>query len=142
MKALAMWSSFPRPKICWISQRLRHTWHRLFHFSRREPLILLTLLLVAGAIWTFADLADEVLEGDTQAFDQAVLLAIRTPGVPSDPWGPRWLEEFSRDVTALGSAVVLTLLIGSSLSILACIGRRTCWQDGPQGRRGGSWSGV
>jgi undecaprenyl-diphosphatase len=36
----------------------------------------------------FAKLVDEVVEGETDAFDQAVLLAFRNPGNLSEPIGP------------------------------------------------------
>ena len=73
--------------------------------------VLAVLALVAAAIWGFAELADEVLEGETHALDQAVLLALRHPADPSDPLGPLWLEELVRDFTALGGYGVLVLLV-------------------------------
>ena len=108
----------------WIAQGLQHGWHRLLRVSGNEPLLLLILLLLAAALWTFADLADEVIEGDTEAFDLAVLLAMRTPGNLTDPWGPRWLEEFGRDVTALGSSGILTLVTLAVIGFLLLQGKR------------------
>ena len=90
--------------------QLRNVGNRIVHLGGREPLVLLVLLLVAVSLWLFAEIADEVLEDETHAFDQAVLLALRTPGDPSNPWGPAWLEEVCFDFTALGSAWVLTFL--------------------------------
>ncbi|HUO87257.1 MAG TPA: phosphoesterase, partial [Thermoanaerobaculia bacterium] len=55
---------------------------------RRELVTLLATLVVSGIVWGFAELADEVLEGGTHAFDEAVLLALRTPGDTADPLGP------------------------------------------------------
>ena len=69
-------------------QRMQYLWSCLLHTDRHELPILLSLLLVAGAIWTFALLADEVSEGETYAFDRAILLAMRAPDDPSRPWGP------------------------------------------------------
>lgn len=82
----------------------------------RVPRILLPLALIAGAGWGFVALLDEVTEGETHGFDQAIILAFRAPGDPGDPLGPRWFEDAARDVTALGSAPVLVL------SVLAVIG--------------------
>lgn len=93
-----------------LDQRLRHIGHRISHLGGHEPRILLVVLLVAAAVWAFAEVTDEVVEGEARAFDHAVLLAMRTPGDLSDPWGPDWLEEFERDFTALGGVGVLTLL--------------------------------
>lgn len=57
--------------------------------------------------------------------DEAMLMALRTPG---DPIGPAWLEEAARDVTALGSFTVLTILISVVVVHLFLIGRmRTGW---------------
>jgi undecaprenyl-diphosphatase len=99
-----------QPLTIWIVRQLRFISRRIMRFGRHEPLVLLVMLLVALSIWTFAEVADEVLENETHAFDQAVLLALRTPGDPSNPRGPGWLEELALDVTALGSAWLLTFL--------------------------------
>jgi hypothetical protein len=90
-------------------QRMQYLWPCLIHTDRHELPILLSLLLVAGAIWTFAVLADEGSEGETHAFDRAILLAMRAPDDPSRPWGPPWLAALARDYTALGSMGILTL---------------------------------
>ncbi|TFZ01660.1 phosphatase PAP2 family protein [Ramlibacter rhizophilus] len=68
------------------------------------------ILLVAAALWAFVALAGEVLEGDTHAIDQAILLALRTPGQLDDPLGPGWVEELGRDFTALGGVGVLACI--------------------------------
>ena len=82
------------------------------------------VLMLAG----FGVLADEVVEGSTLAFDRAVLLALRVPGNPADPIGPSWLEEGARDITALGSVAVLTLLVAVIAGHLMLVGKaRTGW---------------
>jgi undecaprenyl-diphosphatase len=73
-------------------------------------LLLAVVALVAG-IWAFAELADEVSEGDSRTFDEAVLLAARDPVDPGKPRGPDWLGEAALDVTALGGTTVLGLVI-------------------------------
>src|SRR6185369_9318487 len=80
-------------------------------FAKRETSLLAALLAVALALWGFLHIAEEVGEGDTRAFDTAVLLAMRT-GDSHDPIGPVWLEFAARDVSALGGFTVLTLLTG------------------------------
>ena len=82
----------------------RHSWW---------PAIALAVLL--GALWVFFETADEVFAGDVQTVDRGILLAFRAGGDIHDPIGPPWVEEMMRDVTALGSAVVLT---GVSLAVL------------------------
>ena len=71
--------------------------------------VLILLLVMSSAIWGFAEIADEVLEGETASLDRALLIALRNPDDLSDPLGPPWLEEMGRDMTALGGIGVLTL---------------------------------
>ncbi|MGJ3265422.1 MAG: phosphatase PAP2 family protein [Salinarimonas sp.] len=82
----------------------------LLRTAREHRFTLLVLALLAGGLWAFIELADEVLEGETHAIDEAILVALRVPGDLSDPLGPGWLEEMMRDFTALGGTGVLTLL--------------------------------
>jgi undecaprenyl-diphosphatase len=64
------------------------------------------LALSASVIWGFAELADEVVEGESRRFDRATLLWIHAHS-------PEWLETPMRLVTALGYYwVVLPLLAG------------------------------
>lgn len=74
-----------------------------------ETRTLLILIGIAGGLWGFVELADEVIEGETQSFDERILLALRNPADPADPIGPPWIEEICRDFTALGGVAVLTL---------------------------------
>ncbi|AFK56498.1 phosphatase PAP2 family protein [Tistrella mobilis] len=66
--------------------------------------------LVTAAIVFFVWLADEVMEGETEALDRAVLKSLRNPADPADPLGPHWLETGFADLTALGSTTVLGLM--------------------------------
>ena len=91
----------------------------------REFAVLLGLLLAAAALLGFAALAGEVLEGDTHAFDRAVMLALRNPADPSDPIGPRWLEEVARDVTSLGGNAILLAVTLAVIGFLVLLRRRS-----------------
>ena len=68
------------------------------------------VLLVVVGTWGFIELADDVGEGETQKFDEWVLLQLRQPGNLKDPIGPRWLHEAGRDITGLGGITVLSLV--------------------------------
>jgi len=92
--------------------------------DRSEAIILLTLLVACGCLWGFVWLAGEMLEGDTQAFDKAVLAALRSAGDPSNPVGPLWLEETARDITSLGSMSVLGLLTLATVGYLLILRQR------------------
>ncbi len=83
----------------------------------RDLWLLVGVLLIAGALWAFAELTDEVLEGTTHAFDRAVLLALRVTEDPGTAIGPAWLEEAARDITSLGSAAVLSMMTPRHLQV-------------------------
>jgi undecaprenyl-diphosphatase len=79
-------------------------------FRRLELDLLLLLGGLAALIWAFLSLGGEMAEGDTLAFDHALLLKLRVPGDPANPIGPPAFEEAMRDITALGGFTVLTLV--------------------------------
>ncbi len=96
--------------------------------DRVELRTLLALAVVAGCLWVFVGVADEVREGETHGVDTALLLALRNPADPTDPLGPPWLEELGRDVTALGSFGILTAITLSVAGYLWLRGnRRSMW---------------
>ena len=61
--------------------------------------------------------------GDGFALDRFIMLAMRMPGHPDTPAGPAWLPSAMRDVTALGSSVVLTAVVTVTATFLALRGR-------------------
>lgn len=92
----------------------------------RSRLPLVVAAAVASALLTaFGLLADEVLEGDTVAFDRALTLLLRENGDVNDPLGPRWLEEAARDLTSLGSFSVLAIVVALAAGTMLAVGRRT-----------------
>jgi undecaprenyl-diphosphatase len=70
----------------------------------------ISLVLVSLGLFGFIRLTEEVVEGDTVGFDQAVLLWFRNKADLSDPIGPQWLEVVVRDITAIGGLLILGLL--------------------------------
>jgi undecaprenyl-diphosphatase len=93
-------------------RKAQHQWlQQLWRMAQDElfQVLLVTLVIVAGT-WVFVELAGEMLEGDTQAFDRWLLDTLRSPENHEWPRGPRWLVEVGRDVTAFGSSVVVALL--------------------------------
>jgi undecaprenyl-diphosphatase len=100
--------------------------HRLG--GRVEPAVLVSLLALAGFVWLFFWLAGEVGAGDTTTLDTRILLALRNPADHADPIGPGWIEEFGRDVTALGGIGVLTFLTVAAAVFLWLAGHhRAMW---------------
>jgi undecaprenyl-diphosphatase len=102
----------------WLRQQ-SHARALIAHVGRVERLMLVAVIAAAAALFAFAKLANEVGEGGTRAFDERVLLALRTPGNLADPIGPKWLEEMMRDFTALGSTGVLILVVLAVVGFLA-----------------------
>ncbi|MEX6504952.1 phosphatase PAP2 family protein [Jiella sp. M17.18] len=106
--------------------RLRLVWTWIT--GRIEITTLVVALITAAAVWAFVALAGEVVEGDTKAFDTTILLAFRNPADPSDPFGPPWLEELGRDMTALGgTGVMIMITVFVSLYLLFAGKRRSMW---------------
>jgi len=82
------------------------------------------ICLIGGALWAFAELADEMEDGESHAFDKSILLALRNPSNLEDPIGPRWLELVARDITSLGGTAVLTLVTLATLGFLLMTRKR------------------
>lgn len=99
-------------------------WTRLWRWLGQQELTpLLGLVALFGGAWGFIELAEAVARQETRALDQAVLLALRTAQDPTDPLGPKWVEELARDLTALGSVGVLGLITAGTLVYLLLAGR-------------------
>jgi undecaprenyl-diphosphatase len=79
--------------------------------ARREIGPIVLVLLAALCLLVFRHIAEEVGEGDTRAFDRAVIYALRAPGDPHRPIGPDWLNTAAVDVTSLGSTTILGILV-------------------------------
>jgi undecaprenyl-diphosphatase len=91
--------------------------------GKREIALPVTLFCVATAILGFALLADVVMEGGTMGFDTRVARFFRPLGA-TGPIGPDWLHEMARDVTSLGSMVILCFLIAAVAGYLLLVRKR------------------
>jgi undecaprenyl-diphosphatase len=78
---------------------------------RSELWPLVSTLAMAALLLAFGFIAQKVAEGEPVAFDRALLLAFRDPAKPSVPIGPPWLLDAARDVTSLGSTIVLGIIL-------------------------------
>lgn len=72
---------------------------------------LLVGLSACVLLFAFISLAGEVMDGDTQGLDAAILRALRSKEDPSRPIGPSWVEPMLLDLTSLGSPTVLGLVV-------------------------------
>jgi len=82
------------------------------------------LALIAAMLAIFGRIADEVRDGQTYAFDEAVLRALRNPADLADPIGPAWIEHVMRDITSLGSFTIVALIALIAIGYLLIDGKR------------------
>jgi undecaprenyl-diphosphatase len=94
-------------------------WVTLIRGGKIELRTLATLLVLAALLLVFGVVANEMNAGDTRAFDNAVLLAMRNPANHADPIGPKWFEDAVRDVTSLGSTTVVIIIVAGTAGFLA-----------------------
>lgn len=85
----------------------------------------LYLLAIAGLLFIFGLVAQTVVEGTSSAFDQSLILVFRDHGNPSAPIGPAWVEEAARDLTSLGSIIVLVIITLATAGYLFLAGKQT-----------------
>lgn len=86
--------------------------------SRRRILPLIGAALFLFCLWGFWEIAEDYPEGKFRAFDEGILRGLRSAADPAVPRGPGWAKEMMRDVSALGSGVVLTLGVLGVLTYL------------------------
>ena len=101
-------------------------WHSLLsHVTRRERTELGVLLVALATLVlaiAFVLVADNVVTGDSRHFDERVVRSLRRPDNPNTPIGPRWLLTGALDITALGSPVVLGLVVLAVTGYLVLFG--------------------
>jgi undecaprenyl-diphosphatase len=96
---------------------------RLLSRFRKDIVIPLALLVCAGGVLAFIEIASEVEEREFEHYDRAILLGMREPGNAEDPIGPKWMEETGRDLTALGGFTILTCLTVASIGMMLLLGK-------------------
>ena len=81
--------------------------------DRTELAFLVGALSLVLLLLGFAWVSDLVIAGETQDFDERVLRALRQTSDPALPIGPAWVRGAALDITALGSAAVLGLVVAA-----------------------------
>lgn len=78
--------------------------------------------------YVFTELAGNITDGETQQFDERILLALRTPEDRAVPVGPNWLKGMMLDITALGGPTALAIFSAVMIGLLYIEGqRRVAW---------------
>ncbi|RYE46161.1 MAG: phosphatase PAP2 family protein [Hyphomicrobiales bacterium] len=86
-------------------------YQRVQSFVSGEIWLLAAIAVVSGLILAFLSIADEVIEGETEAFDKSILMLFRDPNNVEQVVGPEWVHEMVRDITSLGSFSLLGLAV-------------------------------
>lgn len=94
-----------RRGLLFLRLRFRHLVHRL------DFRLLLSLLAVLSLVSLFWEVAELVEHGTTRHVDDRILLWFRTAPPELAGRGPAWLPGTVRDLTALGSSVILVMLV-------------------------------
>ena len=92
------------------------TWRPRFRSLSRR---LLVGLAVAVLAWIFVQLGSEMAEGETRAFDMFILRAMQALRD-----GHTWAAPILRDLSALGSTVVMTICTTITVGYLALVSAR------------------
>jgi undecaprenyl-diphosphatase len=71
---------------------------------------LVSISTLACLLFAFGVIAQNVVAGRSSALDRRIIIALRDPTNPSAPIGPAWLQEAARDLTSLGSIIVLAII--------------------------------
>src|SRR6202521_4031686 len=103
-----------RDTTAWVlpgSDQMRVFWQPIAKLSQAESRLFASMLAIAALLLAFGLLAEEVIEGETLALDEKLMLAPRQPGNPGVQMGPPWVQEAERDITALGSTIVLGIIL-------------------------------
>ena len=82
--------------------------------ERRFPVespVLMAAVAIVASLWLFIVLASLVVSGHAQTIDERILVALRRPGDPAVPIGPRWCHQMAIELTALGSVPVMAAII-------------------------------
>lgn len=88
-----------------------------------ELVLLAGILGFAATIGLFIGLAALVSGDSIASLDARIMLAFRADGNPEDPFGPSWLEESGRDLTALGGMICLFLLVAAAIVYLLLLSK-------------------
>ena len=92
-------------------------------WEKIEFSVLLAGIVAAGGLWGFVELAEVARDNSARAFDTEILLAFREARQTDNPIGPLWFEEAMRDITGLGSTIVLVMVTAVTIFYLLLIGR-------------------
>lgn len=103
--------------------RLRQWLRFLEHVAKKELLLLVMPVLLVLGIFGFVSVTDEVVEGEAIQFDEWAILSLREleRAVPG-----HFLRDSARDITSLGSGVVLVIV---TCAVAGWLAIRKSWHE-------------
>src|SRR5688572_15358070 len=104
------------------SSRAKQIWRHLAPRDRDELKLLVGAIVLVGVSLLLLFLVGKIRDGDTQAFDEEILKALRRADDPRRPIGPAWMTLGAEDITALGGPTVLGLAVLAVTGFLALQG--------------------
>lgn len=102
-------------------RRLKTYWQNA---SWNEIAFLGGVMTVCLGAWLFLAVAGWVAHESFRQVEEHWMRAMRNPADPADLIGPWWVEELARDISALGSAVVVIML---SIFVMGFLLLRRYW---------------
>jgi undecaprenyl-diphosphatase len=87
-------------------------------FGANELLMLVALLIVVLGTWGFFEIADKVVSGSTQHFDQRAVDVFRQAVLNHVPVAPDLIDQSFMDISALGGPTVLLMMTIAILGFL------------------------
>ncbi|KRR27641.1 phosphatase PAP2 family protein [Bradyrhizobium retamae] len=104
---------------------MRRLRQRFIVIWNTETWLLVSAFLIAALVLMFGFIATQVMEGRSTNFDQFIIVALRGGADSlSEPTGPPWILGAARDVTALGSVMVLGIIVSTFIGYLLLSGAR------------------
>ncbi len=94
-----------------ILERASKQFPKLKKLLRKEILIMISALILLLFFWGGIELRDLFMVDRAQQFDEWLLLSVRDSENPQKLFGPHWVDESVRDITAIGGPAVLTFII-------------------------------
>ena len=65
----------------------------LFQLMKHQPFVIVATITCFFLFSFFGEVVDDVLEGDSHAIDEKILLMLRDPENVQSPLGPGWLDD-------------------------------------------------
>jgi undecaprenyl-diphosphatase len=81
-----------------------------------------SIFVIGFSLFVFGLVAERARR-ELSAFDRSIMISLRDPIDPSRPIGPAWLREIARDITSLGSTVVLGLIVITAIAYQLLLGQ-------------------